>query len=109
MLVSDRSDGRILRYDSGSGAFLGELVGPANPLSASDLDDPAAMALGEGGALFVASRGNGKVLQFDVDTGQYRGEFATGLMGPSGLAVDRLNQLWVRLGSFDSGWSGVTI
>ena len=103
LLVSDRVDNRILRYDSITGQFLSELVGPGNAASAGDLDDPASMALSDDGTLFVASRANGKVLQYDVNTGEFLGEFATGIYGPSGLLVDGdRNQLLVsEFGNFD--------
>ncbi len=104
LLVSDRITNRILRYDDRSGDFLQEVVGPGNPLSASDLMDPAAMAQGIQGDLFVASRGTGSVLRYDLDTGAFLEEFASGINGPSGLLVDtERNELLVsQLGNFDA-------
>lgn len=104
LYVSDRVGNRVLRFDPVSGAYLGELIGPGNPLSASDLLEPSAMTLGPGNTLLVASRVNGKVLRFDRQTGAFLGELAAGLNGPSGLLYDAsLGTLFVsELGNFDA-------
>lgn len=100
LLVSDRVENTILRFDSITGEFLSELVAAG----AGGMQDPSSMALGDDGVLFVASRATGKVLQYDVGTGEFLGEFADGIYGPSGILVDRdRNQLLVsEFGNFDA-------
>jgi hypothetical protein len=87
LLVSDRVTNTILQF-GWDGSFQKQLVGPANSLSTSDLDGPAAMAFGNGNDLFVASQNTGEVLRFDRQTGQYLGSFASGIYGPGGLMFD---------------------
>jgi hypothetical protein len=90
LLVADRATNRILAFDPTSGAFS-RVVVPQDP---TNLFSPAAMTIGFGGDLFVASQGTGKVLRYDIATGAPKGNtpgspvFADlGLpSGPSGLS-----------------------
>ena len=103
LLVSDRVTNEILQFGL-DGSFQKQLVGPNNPLSASDLSGPSAMAFGNGNDLFVASQDTGEVLRFNRQTGQFLGDFATGINGPAGLLFDPAkNVLFVsELGNFDA-------
>jgi hypothetical protein len=102
LLVSDRVTNGILQFGL-DGTFQKQLIGPANSASTSDLDGPAAMALGNGNDLFVASQNTGEVLRFNRQTGQFLGDFATGIYGPGGLLFDPTsNVLFVsEFGNFD--------
>ncbi|MEZ6098270.1 MAG: dockerin type I domain-containing protein [Pirellulaceae bacterium] len=104
LLVADRITNRVLKFDENTGNYLGDLIGPDNPESASSLNDPSGMVLGPDDNLFIASRATGQVLKFNVQTGQYLGEFAMGINGPSGLFVDTASgQLLVsEFGNFDA-------
>lgn len=94
LLVTDRGTNSVFRYQLSTGAFLGELIGPGNPLSGSELDEPVAMAFAPDGSLLVASRGNGRVVRYDVDTGAFLGDFASGLDQPNDILVYN-NQVFV--------------
>jgi hypothetical protein len=101
LLVSDRATNQILRYDL-SGQFL-EIVVDGDPSENGGLIAPSAMALGPDGELLVASV-FGSVLRYDVESGAFLGQFATDLLGPSGLLYDaERDRVYVStLGNFDS-------
>lgn len=88
LLVSDRITNRILQYDLATGGFQREFVGPGNPLSGNELDEPTAMALLPSNEVLVANRGSGRVVRYDLFTGEYLGDFATGLAQPADVLVD---------------------
>ena len=94
LLVTDRGTNSVLRYQLSTGAFLGELIGPGNPLSGSELDEPVAMAFAPDGSLLVSSRGNGRVVRYDVETGAFLGDFASGLDQPNDIVVYN-NQVFI--------------
>ena len=108
LLVSDRATSRVLAFNPTTGAFSRVLVGQ----DPTNLFSPAAMAIGFGGDLFVASQGTGKVLRYDINTGAPKGitpgspVFADlGITtGPAGLLFDSVNsRLFVsELGNADS-------
>ena len=108
LLVSDRATSRVLAFNPTTGAFSRVLVGQ----DPTNLFSPAAMAIGFGGDLFVASQGTGKVLRYDINTGAPKGitpgspVFADlGITtGPAGLLFDSANsRLFVsELGNADS-------
>lgn len=90
--------GRILRYDEGTGAFVGDLSDPL-----SGLLFPTAVRFGPDGYLYVSNDAvsTGNVLRFDVDTGHFVDAFAeVGTMGrPTGLAFGPDGNLYVAVGS----------
>ena len=98
----------MLAFNPTTGAFSRVLVGQ----DPTNLFSPAAMAIGFGGDLFVASQGTGKVLRYDINTGAPKGitpgspVFADlGITtGPAGLLFDSANsRLFVsELGNADS-------
>ena len=87
LVVSARSDA-VLRYDSASGIFLGELVTPG----AGGLDYPHFMQV-EDGVMYLAGKHNNDVLKYDADTGTFLGTLVSsgsaGLNGPRGLLILR--------------------
>lgn len=110
-LVTDFRVNRVLRYDFETGNFLGELIGPSNPLSGDVLDGPVAMTISPTGTLLVASRGSeaasGKVSEFDRVTGEYLGDLVTGLEQPNDLLFHQGNLFVSSLGP--AGFDGDTV
>jgi hypothetical protein len=84
LLVADRATNSILAFNPNSGAFVRTLVG-------TGLDEPTDLAFGPAGLLYVADRGSNRVLMFDPTTGASQGTFASGLLEPSGLLYDAIN------------------
>jgi streptogramin lyase len=88
LLVSDDVAEAVMRRDA-AGTYLGSLAAGAA------LSDPAGLALGAGGELFVASRGTGTVVVFDAG-GAFARDFGAGLLDqPWGLAFDGAGRLHV--------------
>ncbi len=86
LLVSDDIAEAVIRRDA-AGAYLGSLAAGA------DLSDPAGLALGPGGELFVASRGTDTIVVFDSG-GAFARVFGTGALDdPWGLAFDGAGRL----------------
>jgi hypothetical protein len=85
-------DGRVLRYDGRSGAFVGELVSSED---SGGLSEPRGMLFLPAGDLLVASHGSDAVLRYDGATGAFLGRFNN-----NGTAsVLTLDQPWgIRLG-----------
>ncbi|MBM3984704.1 MAG: hypothetical protein FJ296_03280 [Planctomycetes bacterium] len=88
LLVSDDVAEAVIRRDA-AGTYLGYLAAGAL------LSDPAGLALGAGGELFVASRGTGTIVVFDAG-GAFARDFGAGeLDQPWGLAFDGAGRLHV--------------
>jgi streptogramin lyase len=86
LLVSDDVAEAVIRRDA-AGTYLGCLAAGAA------LSDPAGLALGAGGELFVASRGTDTIVVFDAG-GAFARDFGAGeLELPWGLAVDAAGRL----------------
>lgn len=64
LLVGNRDRHSVLRFDLESGEAV-ELVKP----NAGGLQEPAGMAIGSDGMLYVASRATKQILRFDLETG----------------------------------------
>lgn len=84
LLVADNSGNAIRRYNSTTGATLGDFVASG----ASPLTGPWGTTYGPNGNLFVTSNNNA-VYQYNGTTGAYIGQFVApgsgGLSGPRGL------------------------
>ncbi len=95
LYVASFSQNRVLRYDGGSGAFLGEFIAPGS----GAINGPdAGMAFGPDGHLYVPSFNNNRVLRFDGATGAFLDTFVTAAKGLSRPRVLRFRgdgMLWV--------------
>ncbi|MEM9132958.1 MAG: hypothetical protein AAF962_18850, partial [Actinomycetota bacterium] len=89
LVVSDRGDDDLERFDATTGAHLGPLTafGPG--------DRPAGLALDGDGRLLVALAGAGAVVGVDPDTGAVTAPVVTDLARPIGVAVDADGAVWV--------------
>ena len=83
--VSARSSA-VLRYDAGSGDFLGALVTPGS----AGLNYPH-YAQFQDGILYLAGKRNDNILMYDADSGAFLGQLvaprSAGLNGPRGLLI----------------------
>lgn len=84
LFVSNASGDDVLRFDAGSGAFLGVFV----PAGSGGLDNPGGLAFGPDGNLYVSSRATGAVLRFDGTTGAFLNTFVAPGTGGLGQPVD---------------------
>ena len=89
VLVSDRGDDDIERFDPATGAHLGTLAN----LGAGAA--PAGLAWRADGVLLVALTGRGSVVPVDPVTGSVGRPLVADLDTPEGLAVDAGGTLWV--------------
>lgn len=71
-VTSDVSVGRVLRYQGGTGAFMGDFVVPG----AGGLVRPQELQFGPGGALYVDNGVGGRILRYDGQTGGFIDVFA---------------------------------
>lgn len=88
VLVSNLNNGRISKFDAGTGAFIAEF--------ATGISGPTRMRLGPDSLLYVLQwQGNGKVRRYKL-TGEYVGEFTkTGVPASIGLDWDTGGNLYV--------------
>jgi len=88
MLVSNLNNGRITKFDAGTGAYLGEF--------ATGIGGPTRMRLGPDSLLYVLQwTGNGKVWRYNL-AGAFVDEFTTtGVPGAIGLDWDAAGNLYV--------------
>lgn len=93
LIVADAGHGRLIALDA-SGAEL-----PLD-LGAAALSEPRALAIGRTGAAWVVEAGTGRVVELGAGgarlrelTGAEPG--ATAFAGPTGVAVDGLDQVWI--------------
>jgi sugar lactone lactonase YvrE len=117
LYVADTMNHRVRRVDATSGVIT-TVAGTGHPRYAGDggaataaaLNDPAALALGPNGILFIADQSNNRVRAVDLATGLIRTVAGTGtaaysgdgipateasLAGPSGLALESDGTLYV--------------
>ena len=89
-LVADRETSQILRFSAVDGSLLQPPLVDGNMATNGGLFLPSAMTYGFENDLFVTSidgaTGDGRVLRYDAVTGEFLGTFASGLLGPAGLA-----------------------
>lgn len=96
-------DNRVLRFKSGTGAFVGEFVGRGN----GELSGPAGIAFGADGNLYVASRNNNQVLRYNGTTGAFAKRLDIPV-DPAGVAFgpdangDGVQELYVAGANTDS-------
>ena len=103
------TDGKILRYDGKTGAFLGVFA------QGSGLKRPYGSAFGPDGNLYVASFRSDQILKYDGKTGAFISVFATGngtaeglLNGPNDLLIGPDAKLYVTTqGSVADGTGGI--
>ena len=89
MLISSHLSGQIKEYDISTGSYNQDLV-------ASGLTNPADMAIGPDGMLYVSDFAANKIIKFNPYTGSNLGDFATtNLSGPVGIAFGPDNHLYV--------------
>jgi len=72
LLISSRFTDEVLRYDLGTGAFVGVFA------SGGGLQNPIGLSYGPDGHLYVASAANDQILRFDGATGVFLDVFAQG-------------------------------
>ena len=82
------------------------LIGATIPVGGETLKEPAGLAVGPDGTLYIADTGNARVVAFNPQTG-FGGvtAAASGLVSPKGLAVDASGDIYVA----DSGAPGVFV
>ena len=104
------TDGKILRYNGKTGAFLGVFA------QGSGMKRPYGSAFGPDGHLYVASFRSDQILKFDGKTGAFISVFAAGngsaaglLNGPNGLLFGPGAKLYVTTqGSVADGTGGIS-
>ena len=104
------TDGKILRYDGKTGAFLGVFA------QGSGMKRPYGNAFGPDGNLYVASFRSDQILKFDGKTGAFISVFATGngtaaglLNGPNDILFGPGAKLYVTTqGSVADGTGGIS-
>lgn len=94
LFVAAQADDRVMIYD-GHG-FVRGAIGAATTLS-----DPAGIAFGPDGLLYVLSAGSGDVQVFGPDPGGALDTFGSGLVDPAGIAFDPRGRLAVGDGGTD--------
>lgn len=99
-------DGRVLRYDGATGAFIDEFV-PLLPLGSGGLRNPTQLVFGPDGHLYVATSGNdNSVIRFHGTSGAFIDTFVPqgsgGLRAPFGLAFGLDGHLYVTSGLTDT-------
>ncbi|MDP1666162.1 MAG: hypothetical protein Q8L79_13705 [Methylobacter sp.] len=72
LLVANRTDGRMLRYDQTTGAFLDVFT------SGFSLNDPRGQTFGPDGNLYVTNGGTNQVLRYNGTTGEFIDVFVAG-------------------------------
>ncbi len=81
LLVGDTFGDSIHEFDLDSGQYVRTLVPPGY----GGLDEPADMAIGPDGALYVANVWGGNILKYDLNSGEFLGVFASGFDIPTGI------------------------
>ncbi len=94
--MSSRDTDAVLRYNAGTGAFLGSFV----PSGEGGLSQPQGLAFGPDGKLYVAAAGTNQIFRYDGKTGAFLDVVVTqannaGLSGPRGLVFGPDKQLYV--------------
>ena len=82
LLVGNTYTDSISEFDLTSGQYVRMLV----PTGRGGLEEPAGMAIGPDGALYVANAWKGNILKFDLGTGDFLGVFASGFDLPVSLS-----------------------
>lgn len=94
LYVSSQANDRILRYDGGTGSFMGIFVAAGS----GGLNTPVGLDFGPDGNLYVASHQTSSVLRYDKDDGSFIDAFVppgSGLNGPTGLVFGPDADLYV--------------
>ena len=84
----------VFRASGGTSAVVGTLPSPCNP---------AGLAFGPDGRLYIADSGRIMVLRPDADAPPTAEVFAAGVPGSNGVAFDRRGDLWVSDGGTAQG------
>ena len=117
LYIADTMNHRVRRVEAGTGrittiAGVGQprYGGDGGPAVAAGLNEPAALAIGDSGTLYIADQSNNRVRAIDLSTGVIRTVAGTGsatyngdgmpateasLAGPSGLALGRDGTLYI--------------
>lgn len=117
LYIADTMNHRIRRVEAGTGlmttiAGVGQprYGGDGGPAVAAGLNEPAALAVGDAGTLYIADQSNNRVRAIDLSTGLIRTVAGTGsavyngdgmpaiessLAGPSGLALGTDGTLYI--------------
>lgn len=74
LFVSSRNTHSVKRFDSRTGAYLGDFVAPGS----GGLNQTQEVAFGPDGHLYVSGRGNAHILRFDGETGAFLDAFTSG-------------------------------
>ncbi|MFN7933318.1 MAG: hypothetical protein U0R19_08335 [Bryobacteraceae bacterium] len=99
LIVSSSNNDRILRYDSSTGAFLGDLV----PAGSGGLDNPWGLTVGPDGKLYIASLFSNQVLRYNPAAGVLEPFAASSNLSPVGLTFGPDGNLYVTEGDdFDT-------
>lgn len=89
--VADMGNNRIQRFDE-SGRYMSTFGKRGK--GEGEFDNPSGIILGDSGYVYVADSGNGRIQVFDNE-GNFIAHYDKGLSQPTGLALDRDNNLYV--------------